>query len=624
MESELPNNNLQNTVLKHLILILMTWYSLAVGAQKIQIERIDPPNWWIGFEQDTLYLLVKGLHLSEAIELKGKGVELLSATANDAGTYLHLHLLIKPEATPQKLKLTIGEGKNQVSEKYKLEAREPQGRFQGLTPADFIYLITPDRFANGNPGNDVVFGMEEDSVNRSEPYARHGGDIAGIIQRLDYIASLGVTAIWSNPLLENDQPKESYHGYAITDHYRIDPRFGDNAEFKKLVATGHQKGLKTILDVVYNHVGDRHYLFTTPPDSTWFNWWASFQKTNYRATTLLDPYAAASDRIIMTNGWFDNHMPDLNQHNPLVQKWLIQNSIWLIETFDLDAFRIDTYAYPDQQFMALLNRSILLEYPSFFLFGETWVHGHQVQSWFPHGNPGPMSDSHLHTVTDFQLHYAINEALNGNHDWASGINRVYYTLAADWLYQHPEWLVTFVDNHDLARFYGVIGRDLHKFRLGIGMLLTLRGIPSMYYGTEILMSETDGHGKIRQDFTGGWKEDSKNKFIIDDRTSDENQAISFIRTLANFRRNSPALTTGKLIHYVPEEGTYVYFRIHERQKVMVVVNATSVFKAVKMERFENEIGGASKTRSVITGFEAPLQKFINTSPFSITIVELVD
>jgi neopullulanase len=595
-----------------------------IFAQKPNIERIDPPHWWAGLQQDTLYLLVKGSHLAEGVALSGTEAQLLSAELSPSKEYIHLHLWL-PKGTPSgTITLEFGTGKNTSKVRYELKPRKEQGQFQGLSQSDFIYLITPDRFANGNTKNDVVKGMYQTKIDREAPFERHGGDIEGIFKNLDYIQKLGVTAIWSNPLLENNQPEESYHGYAITDHYKIDPRFGTNGTFRDLVDAGHQKGIKTIMDMVYNHIGDRHYLFTSPPDSSWFNWWPEFQKTNYRATSLLDPYASEADKKIMTDGWFDNHMPDLNQRHPLVAKWLIQNSIWLIENFDLDGFRIDTYAYPEQDFMTQLNAAILKQYPNFFLFGETWVHGHQVQSWFPQGNPGPTPNTNLHSVTDFQLHYAINDALIKDHGWAEGINRVYYTLAADWLYQHPENLVTFVDNHDLPRFYGVIGRDLNKFKIGMGMLLTLRGIPSMYYGTEILLHETENHGKIRQDFPGGWKEDAKNKFEIENRTGDENQALSFIRTLANYRKTSPALTEGRLIQFVPDDGVYVYFWIHENQKVMVVVNATNKMRAVKLERFEEVLGDFTKTRSVLTGFELHRQKFVNTAEYSITILELLD
>jgi glycosidase len=593
-------------------------------AQKTEIYRVDPPHWFAGMQNDTLYLLVKGAHLSDKVVVDGKTVSVIESQVSENKDYLHLWLLLSPTAPAQKVKFEVGAGRNKTKFLYEIKARnQAHGAMQGLSQKDFIYLITPDRFVNGNPKNDAIKGMQEPTVNRAEPYARHGGDIAGIQQKLDYIKNLGVTAIWSNPLLENDQPKESYHGYAITDNYIIDPRFGTNEEFYNLVKVGHQKGIKTIMDMVYNHIGDRHYLVQSPPDSGWFNWWPAYTQTNYRATTLMDPYASEFDKAKLQNGWFDKHMADLNQKHPAVAKWLIQNSIWLIEEFDLDAFRIDTYAYPDQDFMSRLNKAVLNQYPNFFIFAETWVHGHPVQSFFPGNNPNRADETHLQSVTDFQLHYAINDAINQPFGWTEGVNRIYYTLAADWLYSKPENLVTFVDNHDLARFYGVTGKNLSKFKIGMGLLLTLRGIPSMYYGTEVLMAETDGHGKIREDFSGGWPGDAMDKFDIANRTAEENQAFGFIKSLANYRKTSKALTEGKLIQFVPVEGVYVYFRVHPEQTIMIVVNSNPKIQAVKMEDFAEVAGGFKKTKSVLTGFEAPIMKYLNTGEMSISIFELV-
>lgn len=600
------------------------WLPTVLMAQKAEIRRIDPPYWFAGMQNDTLYLLVNGAHLSNAVVMEGTAVSFLDVQVSDKKDYLHIWLLLSKTIPAQKIKFELTSGGKKVRFSYEIKARNTaHGSMQGLSQKDFIYLITPDRFVNGDPKNDAFKDLHEPQVNRAEPYARHGGDIAGIQQKLDYIKKLGVTAIWSNPLLENNQPKESYHGYAITDNYKIDPRFGTNEDFYNLVKTGHQNGIKTIMDMVYNHIGDQHYLVQSPPDSSWFNWWPAYTQTNYRATSLMDPYASEFDKAKLQNGWFDKHMADLNQKNPNVAKWLIQNSIWLIEHFDLDAFRIDTYAYPDQDFMSRLNKEVLTQYPDFFIFAETWVHGHQVQSFFPGNNPNRLDETHLQSVTDFQLHYAINDALNQPFSWTGGVNRIYYTLAADWLYNKPEDLVTFVDNHDLARFYGVVGKDLNKFKIGMGLLLTLRGIPSMYYGTEVLMAATDSHGNIREDFSGGWAGDSLNKFDIADRSADENQAFGFIKTLANYRKDSKALTEGKLIQFVPQDGVYVYFRVHPEQTVMIVVNASSKITTVKLEDFAEVIKGFKKTRSVLTGFEAPIFKFMNTSEMSIGIFELV-
>ncbi|MCT4624584.1 MAG: alpha-amylase family glycosyl hydrolase, partial [Schleiferiaceae bacterium] len=515
---------------------------LSINAQKI--ERIDPPFWWVDMENPTLELIVKGTELNDDVSIQADGVELVKSELSENKNYLFISLKITNSAKAQTLKLRSGK----KTFKYQLKERSQENKqLMGLSPKDFIYLITPDRFANGNTKNDVIKGMAEDSVNRAEPYARHGGDIAGMHSKIDYLHDLGVTALWINPLLENDQPSASYHGYAITDHYQIDPRFGSNEDYKNFIDDCHKKGIKIIMDVIYNHFGSEHYLIKDLPEQSFINQWPEFTQTNYRATTLHDPYASEKDKLLMTDGWFDKHMPDMNQRNEHLANYLIQNSIWWIEEFGIDAFRIDTYAYPDQGFMSQFAQAIEKEYPQFFMFGETWVHGPQVQSWYAEKSANKNFDSHLQSVTDFQFAFALHKGLNEKHDWAKGINRLYYVLSGDYMYAEPSHLVTFIDNHDIARMYGLYGKDMNKYKMALALLMTSRGIPQMYYGTEILMAATDGHGEIREDFWGGWQEDSLNKFTKEGRSDLENEAFDFIQSLANFRKNSSALTEGKLV-----------------------------------------------------------------------------
>ncbi|HKL03781.1 MAG TPA: alpha-amylase family glycosyl hydrolase, partial [Cryomorphaceae bacterium] len=509
--------------------------------------------------------------------------------------YIILKLSIPENARPQEL--TIRSKSGDVTMMYEL--RERSWLPKGLNPADFIYLITPDRFANGNLSNDVVENMQEVGIDRSEPYQRHGGDIQGMIDHLDFMDELGVTAVWPNPLLENDQPRESYHGYAFTDYYKIDPRFGTNSIYRAFVDSLHNREMKIIQDVVYNHIGNNHYLYTDIPDSSWFHFWEAYTRTNYRAPALFDPYASDYDKNIMTDGWFDTHMPDLNQKNPHLATYLIQQTLWWVEAYNIDALRIDTYAYPDQGFMREWGEAVKMAYPTLFLFAETWVHGSATQGWFMGEGLGP-EENYLDGLTDFQLHYAINDALTRNQGWTDGIARLYYTLAKDYIYKNPEKMITFLDNHDLARFYGVVNRDFEKFKMGIGMLMTMRGIPSLYYGTEVLMSETDGHGKIREDFSGGWPTDSLHKFSEVDRTVLENEAFQYISKLAKLRKKNPALHSGETTQYVPMDGLYVYFRHSGDQIFMAVVNTSEKAAESPSEKYAEFLAGQKSLTNILT------------------------
>ena len=568
-------------------------FSLSTIAQNI--ERVDPPFWWIGMQNDTLELLIKGTDLSDDVTIKSENVILLSVELNDNAHYLFVQLYISKTAEPQNLK--IYSGKNHVN--YELKARSDQNKsLMGLDPSDLVYLITPDRFANGNEKNDVVKGMNEIEVNRFEPYGRHGGDIAGIRSKIDYLYDLGVTALWINPLLENDQPKESYHGYAITDHYLIDPRFGTNEEYRAFIDACHAKGIKVIMDVVYNHFGNEHYLMKDMPQDDFVNEWPEFTQTNYRATSLHDPYASEKDKTLMTDGWFDKHMPDINQSNTHIANYMTQNSIWWIEEFGIDAFRIDTYAYPEKEYMSKFADEIGKEYPKFFMFGETWVHGPQVQSWFSKNNPLNPDNTNLQSVTDFQLAFAIHKGFKEKHGWAEGINRIYYVLSGDYLYSQPENLVTFLDNHDIARIYGLLEEDMRKFKMANALMLTTRGIPQMYYGTEILMKATDGHGEIREDFWGGWKEDSVNKFEASGRTELENEAFNYIKNLAHFRKKSKAITEGKLVQFVPKDGVYCYFRYTENEEIMVIMNASEEVVIEDLSRYKERFEGPKVLKDI--------------------------
>jgi neopullulanase len=577
-----------------------------LAAQAPNISRVDPPFWWVGMAHHQVELLVHGPDIADSRpSIDYPGVTLLEDTRVENPNYLFLQINIAPDAQPGEVPIVFTQGKQALTVAYQLRGRrQPLSPLPTLSSEDFIYLIMPDRFANGDLSNDVVPSMLQPEAQREGILQRHGGDLQGIIDQLGYFEELGVTALWLNPPEENDQPHESYHGYAITDHYRIDPRFGDNDTYLELVEKAHERGIKVVRDVIYNHVGDQHYFIQDLPSQDWVHQFDTFTKTTYRAPTLMDPYASEQDRRLMSDGWFDKHMPDLNQDNPHVARYLIQNSLWWIEHFGVDAYRIDTYAYPDQRFMAEWAKAIKREYPDFMFFGETWVHGTPIQAWFTSHAKNKPFDSHLPGITDFQLQYAIIDALNQDFGWTSGLTRLYYILAQDYLYDDPYQNVTFLDNHDLNRFYSVIGEDMNKFYLGMGFLLTTRGIPMIYYGTEILMPDSEKrthHDKHREEFAGGWPGDEIDKFRQEGRTPEEQQAFAFTATLANFRKQSSALTTGKLMQFVPEAGVYVYFRYDEQQTVMVAMNQNQEAKPLDSRRYAERMEGFSSARDIPTG-----------------------
>jgi neopullulanase len=594
---------------------------------KVDKPRVEPPYWWTGMQSPYLEVLIYEQDVRDMEpETSYPGVSILNVARLQNPNYLFVELEIGPETKPGKFTINLKKN-NAVVKRYNYELREKsreKGRIQGLDNSDFIYLIMPDRFANGDPKNDDVPGMTQRGVNRSKMFFRHGGDLRGVIDRLDYLKSLGVTALWLNPVLENDQPYESYHGYAITDHYRVDPRLGSNETYFELVNKAHENGLKIIMDIVPNHVGDQHWMIRDLPDETWIHQFSEFTRTTYRETTLMDPYASEKDRMTMTDAWFDHHMPDLNQRHPQVANYLTQSYLWWIEASGHDAFRIDTYAYPDQEYMAQLGKRLQEEYPGFFSFAETWVHGMAIQAQFTEGNflRGDYN-SHCQSVTDFQLYYAIKEALTREQGWTEGVSRLYYTLAQDFLYTDPYRNVTFLDNHDLSRFMSEVGEDLRKFKSGLAFLLTTRGIPMIYYGTEIGMKNfTDPDGKVREDFPGGWPADPINKFEASGRSMKDREIWSYIQKLAQYRQRTSALQDGKLMQFIPLDGVYVYFRYDDKSTVMVVMNTHAKEAAINTARFSERMEVFSGAREITTGGEIGDLREIRVPGYTTWVLEL--
>lgn len=611
------------------LLAAMTSCNKALSKKQLQpiVARVDPPFWWVGMKNSELELVFNGKNINRfEINLQTQSSRIIEITRPENPDYLFIKIEIGESQSAGQLIFNFSAPKfKTVSFAYELKPRENYEP-GGLDPNDLIYLVFPDRFSNGNPANDADVAMKEATVDRNGLKTRHGGDLQGIMNHLDYLEDLGTTALWLNPVLENNQPHESYHGYAFTDHYKIDPRLGTNDLYCALVDSLHRRKMKVVWDVVYNHIGNEHHLFRNLPDSNWVHWFPAFTRTNYRAETLMDPYSSDKDRSIMTDAWFDKHMPDLNQQDPHLATYLIQNSIWWIEFAHIDAYRIDTYAYPDQLFMKRLNESILAEYPTFMLFGETWVQGSPVQAWFTEGNGlNKNYSSSLHGVTDFQLYFAITNGLNEGFGWENGFRRIEMTLGHDYLYENPYLNVTHLDNHDLSRFYSVIKEDLAKWKMGIAMLYTLRGIPQIYYGTEILMKNySDPDAKVREDFPGGWEGDSIDKFKPSNLNERELEAYLFCQKLGTFRKDNPWFGNSRLKQFVPEDNTYVYFRYDDDHLVMCVYNGNDKEQVMDLSRFDECLSGHTKAKNILTNEIVEMEKSWIAPPKSVTIFQFTN
>lgn len=613
---------------KKLILAhFMFWVSTTLClAQELQIQRIDPTNWWVGMKNPNIQLLVYGKGIADcSVQINYPGIVLQSIQKVENPNYLFLDIFIAPETAPGKVKIEFGrqrvvplKKKTQVVQEtkvweYELKARQNDiAQREPVTAADFIYLLMPDRFANGDVTNDRFVTMADTIAQKNNPYVRHGGDFQGIINHLDYLQELGVTTLWMTPVIENDEslkkelhgnPQAGYHGYHFTDHYKIDRRFGGQEGYQQLSGALHKRGLKLIQDAVYNHVSDDHWLWKDQPAKSWFNHWDTYTNTSHKEASLMSPNAADVDNQILTRGWFTPFLPDLNQQNPQLANYLIQHAIWSTETFQLDGWRIDTYKYNDMEFMNRCNAALLAEYPDMLIFGESWLTDPSQLAYFVKSKVDFPFKCNQPSTCDFPVYAAINTSLNEPFNWDGGVNRIYQTLAHDFLYDDPNKLVTFLENHDTDRYFSVIGEDIAKYKMGITWLLTTRGIPHFYYGTEILMKnfKNPTDAEVRRDFPGGWKEDNVNKFVGSGRTSQENDAFNFVKTLANYRKNTPTLHTGKLMQYLPENGTYVYFRFDDTKTIMVATNTNAEEKVLDSKRFVERIKGFSTAKDVLTG-----------------------
>lgn len=603
----------KQTGMKRMI-FLFAWIvslSLQTFAQQAP-EKVEPPFWWTDMYHSELQLLVYGENISQTqVKIDHPGVLLKEVVSVESPNYLFLYLDLK-DAVAGSFDIHFEGGRrNTYRYTYELRERKEDARnHQGFDASDAIYLLMPDRFANGNQELDNVDGMLE-SADRTNPDARQGGDIQGIIDHLDYIANMGFTAVWVNPVMENNQPRWSYHGYAITDFYNVDARFGGNEDFVKLVEEAEARGMKVIKDKVFNHIGDNHWWMEDLPSKDWLNQWDEFTRTTYRMTTIVDPHYASADYNRMVNGWFDNHMPDLNQQNRLLATYLIQNSVWWIEYTGIRGIRMDTQPYSDKDFMSDWGRYVMNEYPRFNIVGESWSGIPALTSYFQGGRlQHDGYDSNIPSVFDFSLYDAIGLAFEEEQGWSSGMMRLYNSLSQDYLYANPYNLVIFGDNHDTDRFLKRVGDDVGKLKMGIAFIATTRGIPQIYTGTETLESayEHDGHGKLRVTFPGGWPGDPVNAFTREGRTDEQNEIVDYISLLLNYRKNKEVLHYGWLRHFVPENNIYTYFRYNEDDTVMIVLNNNDTEMPLQTRRFEESTRGYTIAYDIISGRSFPISE----------------
>ncbi|WP_461631569.1 glycoside hydrolase family 13 protein [Labilibaculum euxinus] len=609
-------------------LLMGSIFSLSSFAEKAKIERVEPMFWWVDMKNPNLQLLVHGENISKYdVSINYPGVTIERMIKTDKPNYLFVNLLIKKGTKAGRFNLVFSErGKKKASYPYELKARKKDSaNRKGYDASDVVYLIMPDRFANGDPKNDSVDGME-DKLDRENPDGRHGGDIQGIIDHLDYLQELGVTAIWNTPLMEDNEPTTSYHNYAISDYYKIDARYGSNEDYARLSAEAKKRGIKIIMDVVTNHCASAHWWMNDLPSGDWVHVFPEYTQSNHRKSTTNDPYVSKVDYEKNFDGWFARSMPDLNQKNDLLINYFIQNTIWWIEYADLGGIRVDTYPYNDKDAMAVYSGAIMKEYPNLNIVGETWLSSPaEIAYWQKDAVNHDAYNSNLPCVMDFSLFEAMTKAFNENEGWNTGLIRLYNSLAFDYLYPHTDNIFIFAENHDTGYIMSTLGGDIQKFKHVMTFLLTTRGIPQLYTGTEILLEgkKSDGDGKMRVDFPGGWEGDAKNAFTAKGRTAKENEAFNFLKKLLNWRKQNPVIHTGKLMHYVPENDTYVYFRSNAEKTVMVVINKNENAQELNLKRFAESLGTFTSGKDVISEKEFDLTKGnISLAPNTSIILEL--
>ena len=596
-----------------------------------RITNVEPPYWWTGMASDTLQIMLTGPGIADArFSLEYPGVDINSQVRLDSDNYKFLYLTITPEARPGKLEFgyTLDGRKGKLVYELKARDRRPE-EYRGFSSEDVLYLLMPDRFAKGLPASGDAGRQKSlrngSVVDRSDPNARHGGDMLGVESHLGYLDSLGVTAIWLCPVLENDMPGGSYHGYATTNYYRIDPRFGTNDEWRRLVGKAHDRGMKVVMDMIFNHSGSAHPWMSDMPSADWYNHPEGDVLTNFRLTTVHDPYVSDYDLDHTVNGWFVPDLPDLNQRNPHLMRYLIQNSIWWIESSKIDGIRMDTYPYADARAMAEWNEAVLREYPDFNIVGECWYANEAGPAFWQRGNRLNKENPELPTVMDFWFILNGREAFNSQTDPWNGLNKVYDHLSNDYLYPDPQRILTFLDNHDTDRFLASIPEDLGAWKQAQTFLLTSRGIPQIYYGTELLMngSKEGSDGFVRRDFPGGFPGDSTDAFTAEGRTPLQNEAWDYMSKLLNWRRGAAneVIAHGSLKHFMPQNGLYVYQRKLGDKEVTVIMNGNDAPREVSMERTVEILPYGTSLRDIISGENVIIDKEMKFAPRQVMILQ---
>ncbi len=594
-----------------------------VNAQNVNLNRVEPPNWWIGMENTELQLLIYGENISITKPIiKYKGVIVNSVTKLESANYLFLNLTIENTAKEGFFDIIFNSNNGeQLVYNYELkQKKDRKNTTKSIDASDVMYLITPDRFANGNPKNDSTDDTIE-KVNRNNPDGRHGGDLQGIINHLDYIENLGITTLWLNPFLENDQPAYSYHGYGISDFYKTDSRFGSNNDYKNLVSLSHERGIKVVMDQVFNHCGSGHWWMNDLPSKNWLNQWETYTQSSFTNVSVSDPYQSKSDYNLHVKGWFDVNLPDLNLDNPYLATYLIQNSIWWIEYSNIDGIRMDTFPYPNnKKVMANWINAIETEYPNYYIVAETAM-GDKVASYVYWNNGKLNRDgfvSNIKSLSDYALYYSLIKVFRKGED----IYDIYDILSSDYLYDTPYNNKIFNGNHDVPRLYTELDKNKEKVKLSMAFIFTTRGIPQIYYGDELFFDSPKPDGALRIDFPGGWKSDERNAFVKNGRTNDENDLVDYISTILKWRKNAIEIHKGKLKHYKPLNNIYVYFRYYEDEKTMVIINNNNQIKELNLSRFNESLQGYSSGLNIINNANINLNKKITVKSNTALILKL--
>ncbi len=611
-------------------LLLAVAAAAPAAAQKITIQHVEPPNWWVGLQDVRLLVLVYGEGIGATVpEFEHPGVQLVQYhQAWSSPNYLFLDLTVAPDAEAGTFTVTFREGrKKRATMDYTLLERVdrsgPGNGHDGFGNADAICLVTPDRFANGDPSNDVLPGLREQGVDRSRPLARHGGDLRGMIGMLDYLREMGFTALWPSPVLTNDMPVYSYHGYAITDFYGVDPRFGTLEDYRALADGLHARGMKLIQDQVLNHCGSGHWWTADPPFPDWYHHQDGWKPTNHQHMTVIDPYATRADRDGFVQGWFVGSMPDLNQRHPFMARYLIQHSIWWIETLGLDGIRQDTWSYAYEDFLDQWSCAIMRQYPDFSIVGEEWVDNPLQIAYYQRGFGD--GEGCLDHVMDFYQRNRLAEALTEPERWDQGWVKLYQGMAYDVLYPDPTKLLVFADNHDMDRVMTAMGEDPALVKMALAWVLTTRGIPQLYYGTEVGLSNEGSpgdHGRIREDFPGGWAGDPVNAVTGEGLSAEQADLQAWVRRVLTWRRDREVLHTGKLKHWSPRDGLYVTGRLGGGEATLVLFNKAEAPAAPDWARFDDVLKGRREAVDVITGQRVTLDSARAVPPRSVLLLDL--